>query len=407
MSGTKICKLSEVITIQNGYAFTSKKFNAEEGMPLIRIRDLKNGITTQTKYSGDYDEAYLVKSGDLLIGMDGEFRCFEWKGSPALLNQRVCRIQNINETFDLKYLYYGINSYLKAIEDVTGYTTVKHLSSSTILNIEFPIPSLEKQRDIVKKLDSTFAEIDLLEENLSISDEKANQLKQSLLKTSFALTVAEIEPGNPIGNQGFAMKIVKLSDICTFSRGLTYSKSDEVKFSNKVVLRANNIDLDSNSLYLEDLRYIKDSVKINNEKIVKKNSLIICTASGSKSHVGKVALIDKDYGFAFGGFMGQLTPTDKCHPKFLYYILTSGSFKDFLMSLNDGTNINNLKFSDIENYKIPLPSLEKQSEIVKKLDSAFAQIGAFRYQIRAKRGYVSALRQSLVSNAFVQDEGVA
>ena len=43
MSSTKICKLSEVITIQNGYAFASKKFTAEEGMPLIRIRDLKNG----------------------------------------------------------------------------------------------------------------------------------------------------------------------------------------------------------------------------------------------------------------------------------------------------------------------------------------------------------------------------
>ena len=170
------------------------------------------------------------------------------------------------------------------------------------------------------------------------------------------------------------MKLFMLSEICTFSRGLTYSKSDEVDFSNNVVLRANNIDLHSNSLNLEDLRYIKDSIQIKKEKIAKKNSLIICTASGSKSHVGKVALIDEDYGYAFGGFMGQLTPTDKCHPKFLYYVLTSGLFKDFLMSLNDGTNINNLKFSDIENYEILLPSLEKQHEIVGKLDIAFAEI---------------------------------
>ena len=34
-------------------------------------------------------------------------------------------------------------------------------------------------------------------------------------------------------------------------------------------------------------------------------SLMICTASGSKSHLGKVAYIDDDYGYAFGGFMGK------------------------------------------------------------------------------------------------------
>ena len=196
------------------------------------------------------------------------------------------------------------------------------------------------------------------------------------------------------------MKLVKLSEICTFSRGLTYSKSDEVEFSNNVVLRANNIDLDSNSLNLEDLRYIKDSIQIKKEKIAKKNSLIICTASGSKSHVGKVALIDEDYGYAFGGFMGQLTPTDKCHPKFLYYVVTSGSFKDFLMSLNDGTNINNLKFSDIENYEILLPSLEKQREIVEKLDSAFAEIDLLEENLALSYAKVNELLQSVLISKF-------
>jgi type I restriction enzyme S subunit len=196
------------------------------------------------------------------------------------------------------------------------------------------------------------------------------------------------------------MNVVKLSEICIFSRGLTYSKSDEVDFSKNVVLRANNIDLDSNSLNLEDLRYIKDSIEIKKEKIVKKHSLIICTASGSKNHVGKVALITEDLGYAFGGFMGQLTPNDNCHPKFLYYILTSSLFKDFLMSLNDGTNINNLKFSDIENYELPLPNLEKQREIVEKLDSAFAEIDLLERNLGSGDEKANQLLQSLLSSAF-------
>jgi len=193
------------------------------------------------------------------------------------------------------------------------------------------------------------------------------------------------------------MKKVKLSQVCSFSRGLTYSKGDEVSFSSNVVLRANNIDLASNSLNFEDLRYIKDSINIKREKIAEKNTIIICTASGSKSHVGKVALIDSDYGYAFGGFMGKLIPSEECHPKYLYYILTSGLFKDYLLNLNDGTNINNLKFGDIENYELPLPSLDRQIEIVEKLEFAFAEIDLFEENLDKIRGKHNTLMQSIMN----------
>ena len=153
-------KLGDVLKIQNGYAFDSKKFNNENGTPLIRIRDIKKGIGTETKYLGDYDRKYIVKKGDLLIGMDGEFGCYEWKGEDSLLNQRVCRLQEFENIVVPKFLLYGINSYLKAIEDVTGFITVKHLSSKQIANIDFPLPSLATQQKIVAKLDAIFAEID-------------------------------------------------------------------------------------------------------------------------------------------------------------------------------------------------------------------------------------------------------
>ncbi len=77
-------------------------------------------------------------------------------------------------------------------------------------------------------------------------------------------------------------------------------------FSSNIVLRANNIDLKTNALDFSELKYINDDFVIPKEKKVTKGSLIICTASGSKSHLGKIALIDDDYDYAFGGFMGQL-----------------------------------------------------------------------------------------------------
>ena len=60
-------KLGELLDVQNGYAFNSKQFSSEGEMPLIRIRDLKAGLDTKTRYTGEYDDKYIVKKGDLFF----------------------------------------------------------------------------------------------------------------------------------------------------------------------------------------------------------------------------------------------------------------------------------------------------------------------------------------------------
>src|SRR5688572_25355403 len=83
--------LREIAKVQNGFAFSSKYFVKTEGMPLIRIRDIDKVITID-KYKGKYSSDFIVKKGDILVGMDGDFKAAIWKGADALLNQRVCRI---------------------------------------------------------------------------------------------------------------------------------------------------------------------------------------------------------------------------------------------------------------------------------------------------------------------------
>ena len=152
-------------------------------------------------------------------------------------------------------------------------------------------------------------------------------------------------------------EIKPLGEVCEFQRGLTYAKSDEVDVSNNIVLRATNIDLATNLLDLTELKCISDLVTVQSSKKVRKDSLLICTASGSKSHLGKVAYIDDDYDFAFGGFMGMLTPSECLLPRYFFHLMTSGAYKDFIAALSDGANINNLKFSDLQRFPVPIPPL--------------------------------------------------
>lgn len=166
----------------------------------------------------------------------------------------------------------------------------------------------------------------------------------------------------------------KLGEVYDFTRGLTYSKKDEVESSSNCILRSNNIDLQTNLINLDELKYIKDEIEIPQEKYVRKNTILICMSNGSKAHLGKVAYIDKDYDFAFGGFMGLLKPKCEINGKFVHLYLCSDEYKNFIKSLSDGANINNLKFDDLRKFEIPFPPLSEQKRIVKFLDNEFSKI---------------------------------
>lgn len=122
----------------------------------------------------------------------------------------------------------------------------------------------------------------------------------------------------------------RLEDVCDFTRGLTYKGKDEVDYSSNVVLRSNNVDLATYTLNLDDLKYIAEDISIPEDKFIKKNTLLICMSNGSKQHLGKVAFIDRDYPYAFGGFMGLIKPNEtEIFPKYVYYYCCSPKYKSF------------------------------------------------------------------------------
>lgn len=71
-------------------------------------------------------KAEYIHSGDILIGMDGEFVPYIWYGAKSLLNQRVCKVvpkQGVHPFF----LYATLKPILAEIERTQGGTTVIHL----------------------------------------------------------------------------------------------------------------------------------------------------------------------------------------------------------------------------------------------------------------------------------------
>lgn len=181
-SWERVC-LSEVAGVLNGAPFDSAKFSTTAGTPLARIRDVRSGETT-TYYTGEYDDAYVLAQGDLLVGMDGDFNTGYWGSQRAVLNQRVCKLSPNTALYDKRFLGYVLPGYLAAINANTPSITVKHLSSRTVGEIELPLPPRAEQSRIAEKLDELLSDLDAGVAELKAAQRKLAQYRQSLLKAA-------------------------------------------------------------------------------------------------------------------------------------------------------------------------------------------------------------------------------
>jgi type I restriction enzyme, S subunit len=129
--GWKIRSIYEIADVVYGAPFASSQFNTEGiGEPLIRIRDLADespGVWTPEVHP----KGYKVRPGDIVVGMDGEFRVYLWGGAPAWLNQRVCAFLSKGD-YSAAFVRNSIIEPLAHIESTETATTVIHLGKSDI-----------------------------------------------------------------------------------------------------------------------------------------------------------------------------------------------------------------------------------------------------------------------------------
>jgi len=138
-----------------GAPFKSSLFNNHgNGYPLIRIRDLKT-FSPQFFTSEVLPKMEIIHSGDILVGMDAEFRPCIWQGSVGVLNQRVCKIKPLRNCVCRFFIYETLKPHLEFIESYKTGTTVSHIGKADIDKIRILIPPdevLQKFSNIVNPL---------------------------------------------------------------------------------------------------------------------------------------------------------------------------------------------------------------------------------------------------------------
>jgi type I restriction enzyme S subunit len=191
-----------------------------------------------------------------------------------------------------------------------------------------------------------------------------------------------------------------IGEVADIVRGVTYSKGDALSATDKdavPLLRATNLEVDS--IDFEDMVYVpKRVVKI--QQFLQLNDIFLAASSGSISVVGKSAQVVKTNGETFGAFCAVIRPKN-IHPKFLAYWVQSPAIRDHWSATAKGTNINNLKPSDISETNIPIPPIEEQRKIVERLEDHLSRLDAALVDVKQAKIKAGQFRRSMLQAAFL------
>lgn len=276
--------LGDLVDITSGFAFSSKNFSETNGTPIIRIRDVVRGFT-KLRYDGEFDKKFLAQDDDLLVSMDGEFRVAEWRGGPALINQRVCRIGPKNGKLDRRFLRHFLPKELKEIEDKTPFVTVKHLSVKTIREIECPNIDINEQRRIAAILDKA--------DDIRRKRQQALALADEFLKSVFLEMF-----GDPakLKSEGAST----IGDECDLYAGNSLPSGSEFEgqVDGYLLLKVSDLNADGNEYVINQSKlWIPSSVGVRESLVAPKGAIVFPKRGGAistnkKRVLGRPAVLD-------------------------------------------------------------------------------------------------------------------
>ena len=237
----------------------------------------------------------------------------------------ILQNKDISNT-NLKFVYYYIYFNLNKLSELYIGSAMKNISKSSLESFKIPLISLEKQNEIVRYLD--FLEAETIEMNKFV--ETYNSAKNNYIGL-FEMTMRQ--------NQW-----KKLIEVCEFKNGKSIKKDDLIEGEYPVIGGGK-----------KPLGYHKEYNRDENT--------ILCASSGCSGYISRY----ENKVWASGCFSIHSKNTKVLNELYLYYYLIY--IQDNIYSMAKGAARLHVSSKDIENIKIPIPSLEKQQEVIDSIES--------------------------------------
>lgn len=177
------------------YGYTESASSNKIGPKFLRITDIQNNSVNwdtvpYCKISNDNKSKYLLKNGDFVFARTGatvgKSYMIQNLNEEAVYASYLIRIgfmDNIETKF-IKY-YFQTNEYWAQIADNQVGIGQPNVNGTKLGNLTINLPTVDEQKQIVKEIEKRFKVADEVERVITENLEKAEQLKQSILKKAF------------------------------------------------------------------------------------------------------------------------------------------------------------------------------------------------------------------------------
>ena len=433
------CRLGEIGVLERGITFPSsaKELSPEKNnIPCLRTANVQNNLDFSNliyvnKVYLRNNHNKLLKKNDIILSSANSR---ELVGKTAFVYDIIDEMTFggfvvVIRSFINNYLFYFLRReffFGKFMEKSTQTTNIANIKTDTLANYFVPLPPLSEQQRIVAKIETIFAQIDLLEQNkvdlqtavkqakskildLAIrgklvpqdpADEPASVMLEKLRAAKEAkIAAGEIKRGK---NDSYIYK--NSTDNCYYQKytdGCEENISDEIPFdvpagwawcklpevcrkpitdgthnspSNSasgdfLYITAKNIK--NLAICLDDATYISKEI---HESIYSRCSPelndILLTKDGT---IGEVAVNNLNYPFSMLSSIALIKPSNEILSWFLAYILISDLLQNKMKKEAKGSALKRIILAQINDFLIPLPPLAEQQRIVTKIEELFAQ----------------------------------
>lgn len=356
--------------------------------PFFKPADLDAGRNMQyaTEYLSEKGKSISViipekATGICCIGTIGKCGYFLVEGTT---NQQINTvISKINPLYS--YYFFNTNSFVRELISKASATTIAIVNKSKLESCLFPVAPLKEQQRIVNRIESLFAKLDRAKELIENTLAQFEQNKMAILHKAFTgeLT-AKWRKENNIDLSSWkkcelkeVFKVVKDKyNPQTENQIVNYIGLENIETSKGIISKNNSSEVKSikTKFKKDDVLYGKLRPYLNKHDVVNFDG--ICSTD---------ILV-----FRFN---------DINTAKYINYYFNLPMFIQYAVENSSGINLPRVSEKTISKYKISLPTIEEQQEIVNILDNLLAKYNKIK-NLEQQLEKIELLKKAILAKAF-------